>query len=199
MNKLPLSFYQNPDVVDVARSLLGKILMTQIDGVISGGYIVETEAYCGRNDKACHAYNGKRTKRNEVMYAEGGKAYVYLCYGIHSLFNVVTNVEGLADAVLIRGVYPCVNVEEIYARRGTTRKVKKAKLLDGPGKLTVGLGIETNHSAENLLGDSVWIENTNVKIKNEQMLITPRIGIDYAEEDALLPWRFVVKDFDGLY
>ena len=111
------AFYNNPSVVDVSRKLLGKVLCSNIDGTFTSGIILETEAYCGRNDKACHANNGLRTNRTEVMYGDPGHAYIYLCYGIHHLFNVVTNVNGLADAVLIRAIYPLDGKQEIIKRR----------------------------------------------------------------------------------
>src|SRR5688572_17572419 len=104
--KLPKDFYLQPNVVQISRDLLGKFLYTQIDGILTGGMIVETEAYSGENDKACHAHLGRRTNRTEIMYAEGGVAYVYLIYGIYNLFNIITNVAGRADAVLIRAIEP---------------------------------------------------------------------------------------------
>jgi DNA-3-methyladenine glycosylase len=183
--KLSLAFYQNEDVVDVARSLLGKYLFSQIDGKLAGGKIVETEAYCGRGDKACHA-NGKITPRTSVMYQEGGVAYVYLCYGIHHLINVVTNKEGMADAVLIRALEPLIGIEIMKQRRNHAKK-----LTSGPGTLTQALGIKTSLTGESLIGDQIWIselEKTDLVIKSGT-----RIGVDYAGEDALRPWRFVIN------
>ena len=184
--KLPRSFYQNEDVVQIAKDLLGKVLVTQVDGIITAGKIVETEAYCGRGDKACHA-NGKRTPRTEIMYGDGGKAYVYLCYGIHHLFNVVTNVEGQADAVLIRALEPLQGVDVMQERRNFT----KAKLASGPGTLSQAMGIHVSMTGEDLCGDTIWIVANSVD-ETIEILADTRIGVEYAEEDALKPWRFVI-------
>lgn len=185
--KLDRSFYLNEDVVHVASELLGKTLVSNINGALTAGKIVETEAYCGRGDKACHA-NGKRTPRTEVMYGIGGHAYVYLCYGIHHLVNVVTNKEGQADAVLIRAVEPIIGMEEMKERRNYT----KAKLASGPGTLSQALGIKRVMTGTDLLGDQLWIspgeQNEPIEILSDK-----RIGVDYAEEDALRPWRFVIN------
>lgn len=184
--KLPRSFYQKSDVVQIAKDLLGKVLFTQLDGVLTAGKIVETEAYCGRGDKACHA-NDKRTPRTEVMYGEGGQAYVYLCYGIHHLFNVVTNVAGMADAVLIRALEPIEGLDAMKERR----KFTKAKLASGPGTLSQAMGIHTKMTGEDLLSDKIWI-GSNAKPEKFKILSDTRIGVEYAEEDALKPWRFVI-------
>lgn len=184
-------FYANPDVTEVAKALLGKVLCTHIDGVLTSGIINETEAYSGRNDKACHANNGRRTARTEVMFGPPGHAYVYLCYGIHHLFNVVTNREGLADAVLIRGVEPLDGLPQIRERRGVA---KDSALADGPGKLSHALGIKTSMSGIKLNGKPVWIEDRGISAEKSSIITTPRIGVDYAGEDAKKPWRFLVKD-----
>jgi DNA-3-methyladenine glycosylase len=140
-NILPISFYENPDVVAVSRQLLGKVICSSAGSEYTSGIIIETEAYCGRDDKACHANNGKRTPRTEVMYGEPGHAYIYLCYGIHHLFNVVTNRPGLADAVLIRAIKPIEGVDTMKERRN----IQEFKnLSDGPGKLTRAMGITTS-------------------------------------------------------
>ncbi len=185
--KLDRSFYLNEDVVQVAQDLLGKVLVSNVDGVLAAGRIVETEAYCGRGDKACHA-NGKRTPRTEVMYGQGGHAYVYLCYGIHHLVNVVTNQEGQADAVLIRGLEPLLAIEEMRIRRGNP----KAKLSSGPGTLSQAMGIHVGMSGTDLLGEQLWIAKPRVETPVEIVSGT-RIGVEYAEEDALRPWRFIIK------
>ncbi|WP_462248062.1 DNA-3-methyladenine glycosylase [Ekhidna sp.] len=184
--KLPRSFYQRQDVVQIAKDLLGKVLVTNIDGIICAGKIVETEAYCGRNDKACHA-NNKRTPRTEIMYQDGGKAYIYLCYGIHHLFNVVTNVEGMADAVLIRALEPIQGVDSMHKRRNYT----KSKLASGPGTLSQAMGIKVAMSGIDLLEDQIWIVE-NKESEKINILSDTRIGVEYAEEDALKPWRFVI-------
>lgn len=184
------SFYQNDDVVDVSKRLLGKVLCSQIGSVFTAGVITETEAYCGRNDKACHANNGKRTPRTEVMFGEPGRAYIYLCYGIHHLFNVVTNQKGLADAVLIRGIKPIEGIDVMKSRR---RMKSLGNLTNGPGKLTQALGITTDFNKSNLLQPPIWIEDREIQISESNIKVTKRIGVEYAEEDAKKPWRFVVK------
>ncbi len=190
-NILPHSFYANPDVVDISLRLIGKRLCTLFDNRLTSGIITETEAYCGRNDRACHANNGLRTKRTEVMYGKPGHAYIYLCYGIHHLFNVVTNREGLADAVLIRSILPSEGLETIKERRNNR---PDKDLTDGPGKLSQALGLHTSLSGSSLYMPPVWIEGTDVstpEIKSSQ-----RIGVEYAGEDAKRPWRFFADPDD---
>ena len=182
---LPRSFYTRPDVVRIARELLGKVLVTHIDGVRTSGMISETEAYAGSVDKASHAFGGRRTKRNEPMYATGGTAYVYLCYGIHHLFNVVTNVEEVPHAVLIRAITPVEGMDIMSTRRAPARLST-----GGPGTLSQALGIRTVHSGLDLLGDRIWIEDQGNAVPKSRIIIGPRIGVDYAGEDALLPYRF---------
>jgi len=186
-NPLPKTFYSNPDVVDAARRFLGKKLFSYIDGELCSGIITETEAYCGRNDKACHANNGLRTKRTEIMYGEPGHAYIYLCYGIHHLFNIVTNKEGLADAVLVRAVRPLEGIEVMKERRGTQQT---ENLTNGPGKWTQAFGITTELNKGSLSAPPVWIEESEIIPKS--ILATPRIGISYAGEDAKRLWRFEI-------
>jgi DNA-3-methyladenine glycosylase len=190
--KLTNDFYQRRDVVKIARELLGKALFTNIDGVLTGGIIVETEAYSWK-EKGCHAYNGRKTDRNAIMFEEGGHTYVYLCYGMHYLFNVVTNVKGVADAVLIRAVEPIYGIPEMTVRRG---KISSPyQLTSGPGKLSKALGIQRNLNGKLLVENEVWIEElSTTKYRPGQIIASPRIGIDYAGEDAKLPWRFHLKD-----
>lgn len=188
-NPLPVTFYANPDVADAAKQFLGKRIYSLVDGELCSGIITETEAYCGRNDKACHANNGLRTARTEIMYGEPGRAYIYLCYGIHHLFNIVTNREGLADAVLIRAVKPVEGLE-IMKRR---RQIKQLKnLTNGPGKWTQAFGITTKLNKTFLSTPPIWIEDSDITPKN--ILSTPRIGIDYADEDAKRLWRFQLDE-----
>jgi DNA-3-methyladenine glycosylase len=191
MTKLSRDFYLNTDVVQAARDLLGKVLYTCVDDEVSAGIIVETEAYCGATDKACHAYPNKRTKRTETMFQIGGTAYVYLCYGMHHMFNVVTNVKDTADAVLIRGVEPLEGLELMKTRR----KLKKpgTNLTAGPAVLAQALGITTNDDMTDLLGDKIWLEDQGNTYTDDEIIASPRVGIDYAGDDALLPWRFRVK------
>ena len=188
--KLPEEFYRGKNVVKIARNLLGKGLFTKVAGIVTGGIIVETEAYSWK-EQGCHAYDARKTNRNSIMFERGGHAYVYLCYGMHNLFNVVTNEEGTADAVLIRALEPIVGIEEMKLRRGD--RIPEHQLTSGPGKLTKSLGIDRSFNGKFLLNGEVWIEDLGKKISNKDIEATPRIGIDYAGEDASLPWRFTIK------
>ena len=185
MKKLDRTFYANTDVVEVARELLGKVLVTNIDGVLTSGVISETEAYAGAIDRASHAFGGKVTKRNTIMYGEAGFAYVYLCYGIHHLFNIVTDVPGVAHAVLVRAIHPLQGKETMLARRKT-----KVLTTAGPGTLSQALGIRTEHNGVDLLDDLITIEDHGIVIPRKSIIIGPRIGVDFAGHDALLPYRF---------
>jgi DNA-3-methyladenine glycosylase len=188
--KLPEEFYRGKNVVKIARSLLGKGLFTKVAGMVTGGIIVETEAYSWK-ERGCHAYDSRKTNRNSIMFEKGGHAYVYLCYGMHNLFNVVTNEEGTADAVLIRALEPTMGIEEMKLRRGD--RIPVHQLTSGPGKLTKSLGIDRSFNGKFLLNGEVWIEDLGKKISNKDIEATPRIGIDYAGDDASLPWRFTIK------
>jgi len=152
--------------------------------------IVETEAY-SHTEKGCHAYNNRMTTRNEVMFNEGGHAYVYLCYGIHYLFNVVTNKNGIGDAVLIRALEPLKGVDIMMKRTGVK---EPARITSGPGKLTKAMGIDRGLNGKSLLGREVWIEENDARLTGASIQASPRIGIDYAGKDAELPWRFTIKD-----
>lgn len=190
-DKLPASFYRQKNVCTVAKALLGKVLVTKMDGKTTAGRIVETEAYNGIVDKASHAWKGRRTDRTEVMYAPGGVSYVYLCYGIHHLFNVVTNEADIPHAVLIRALEPLAGIEYMLER---TRKIKAdVSLTAGPGKLTRAMGIRTPHSGISLQGEQLFIAADGCTLHPSQVLATPRIGVDYAGEDAVLPYRFLIK------
>ncbi len=191
MPKLPYSFYQHAIVTEMALQLIGKQLFTLIDGELTGGTIVETEAYNGVLDKASHAYGGRLTKRTEPMYAAGGLSYVYLCYGIHHLFNVVTGNEGNPQAVLIRGLVPTHGLEIMLQRRNMT--ALKPNLTAGPGALAKALGIDRSLNAKDLSGGEIWIEDNGIGFPEEQLVAAPRIGVAYAGDHALLPWRYYVK------
>ena len=189
---LPSSFYWRDDVVEISRELLGKVLCTCIDGDVTKLLIVETEAYAGVADKASHAYGDRRTKRTEPMYANGGIAYVYLCYGIHHLFNVVTNIEGVPHAVLIRSGKVLEGAEKMLERR---RKIRvDQSLLAGPGCLSQALGINTADTGTSLEGDRIWIEDRGYGVEDKHIVAGPRVGVDYAEEDASRPYRFIAQD-----
>ncbi|KXH84337.1 DNA-3-methyladenine glycosylase [Chryseobacterium kwangjuense] len=189
--KLPLSYYLNQDVIFLAKDLLGKILFTEIDGQITAGVIVETEAYFGVVDKASHAYGGRRTERTETLYGQGGVSYVYLCYGIHHLFNVVTSVEGEPHAVLVRAVEPLLGQEIMELRRKMS--FTKPAISSGPGSAAKALGIDRNFNRKDLTENEIWIEDHGIRFSPEEIVAGPRIGVAYAQEDALLPWRFYVK------
>lgn len=191
MQKLDIEFYRRQNVVQIARELLGKILVTNWKGVLTSGRIVETEAYAGVIDNASHAAGGRRTPRNEIMYGQGGYAYVYLCYGIHHLFNVVTNSEDVPHAVLIRALDPIEGIEEMLLR--TAKKKLDHTLTRGPGNVSKALGIFTKHTGVSLLEKKIFIANDGGKYSKKEIEASPRIGVDYAGNDALLPYRFYIK------
>jgi DNA-3-methyladenine glycosylase len=186
---LPVSFYTRDDVVAISRDLLGKLLCTRINGGMVKAIITETEAYAGVDDRASHAYGGKRTSRTEPMFANGGIAYVYLCYGIHHLFNVVTNVEGIPHAVLIRAATPVDGEKLMLRRRG--KKHTDRTLLGGPGSVSKALGITTRLTATSLQGDRIWIEDAGLEVPD--IVTGPRVGVDYAGVDAARPYRFIAR------
>ena len=191
MRKLPLSFYQRTNVLEIAKDLLGKILITKFDGVTTSARIVECEAYAGVIDKASHAAGGRRTARNEIMYGKGGFAYVYLCYGIHHLFNVVTNSEDIPHAVLIRAAEPLKGINKMLERTG--KEKLNNTLTRGPGNVSKALGIYTTHSGLSLLSKNLFIADDDFVFNKTEILTSPRIGVDYAGNDALLPYRFYIK------
>ena len=189
-HRLPKSYYLNIDVVHLAKDLLGKVIYTKINHKITSGIIIETEAYKSINDKASHAYLNKRTSKNKNMYQSGGIAYVYLCYGIHCLLNIVTNKENIADAVLIRAIEPKDGIE-IMESRISRNSIKT--MTSGPGKLSKALGVDMSFNGKSLTLNEIWIEDQarsySFEIEQKQ-----RIGIEYAEEDKKLPWRFYIKN-----
>lgn len=189
--KLTEEYYLNEDVVSLAKDLLGKILYTKIDNEITAGIIVETEAYFGIKDKASHAYGGRRTNRTETMYSNGGIAYVYLCYGMHNLFNIVSSKKNDPHAVLIRGIEPLVGIDIIEQRRNMPHT--KGAISAGPGSAAKALGIDKTFNAKNLTGDEIWIEDHAIRYHDDDIAAAPRVGIAYAKEHALLPWRFFLK------
>ena len=190
--KLPFSYYQNPDVIFLAKDLLGKVLFTEIEGETTAGIIVETEAYFGAQDKASHAYGNRRTNRTETLYNEGGISYVYLCYGIHHLFNVVTSVKDEPHAVLIRAVEPLIGTEIMEIRR--KMPFTKPAVSSGPGSAAKALGIDRSFNKKDLTGEEIWIEDQGIRYPSDQIAAVPRVGVAYAQEDAFLPWRFFVKN-----
>lgn len=185
MKPLPRSFYLREDVVLIARDLLGKVIVSTIGGQTTAGIITETEAYNGIIDRASHAFGGRRTQRNEQMYALGGTAYVYLCYGIHHLFNVVTHQAEVPHAVLVRGIVPMQGADLMRERRGGILRT------NGPGMVSQALGIRTTHNGMDLCSGAVRIEDHGIVAPEDRVVRGPRIGVDYAGPDAALPYRFV--------
>ena len=190
--KLTQSFYLRDDVVAISRELLGKVLCTRVDGRSTMAVITETEAYAGVGDRASHAYGGRRTRRTEPMFGPGGTAYVYLCYGIHHLFNVVTNVAGVPHAVLVRAGHPLEGVDTIVERRAVAAGGRA--LLSGPGSLAQGLGITTELTGSSLIDGPIWIEDHGFSVDPASVTVGPRVGVDYAAEDAARPYRFRATD-----
>lgn len=206
-NPIPSEFYTRTDVIQIARELLGKVLYTSINNELTAGIIIETEAYAGLTDKASHAWNNRRTARTEVMYQEGGLAYVYLCYGIHSLFNIVTSKTGDPQAVLIRAIEPWNGKDIMSKRKGKNLLEPKDGI--GPGNITKLLGIRVNYSGLSLYKDlnmqqAIWIKDEGITVPDHEIKVGPRVGVSYADEDAFLPYRYqwIIKNkapFKELY
>lgn len=191
MRKLGKDFYQRENVLSIAKELLGKLLVTKRAGVTTTGRIVEVEAYNGVIDKASHAFGGRRTIRNEVMYAEGGVSYVYLCYGIHHLFNVVTHSKETPHAILIRALEPVKGIDEMLRRTG--KKKLDHTLTRGPGNLSKAMGIAVLHSGCSLQSKELFLADDGFEYGKNEIAASPRIGVDYAGKDALLHYRFYIK------
>jgi DNA-3-methyladenine glycosylase len=190
MKKLPLSFYLQNDVLKIAKELLGKVLVTKWNNEYTSGRIVETEAYAGETDKASHASKG-RTSRTEVMFNEGGKAYVYLCYGIHKMFNIVTKKAGVPDAVLLRGVEPIDGIDIMLKRTG--KKKPDETLTRGPGNVGKAFGFHTSQCGLLLNSDDLYVADDGFKVLKSDIITSPRIGVDYAGKHAELHYRFFIK------
>lgn len=190
---LPPDWYLREDVVNLAQEMLGKVIRTEFDGIVTSAIITETEAYRGPEDRASHAWNNRRTARTETMFAEGGVAYVYLCYGIHHLFNVVTGPADLPHAVLLRAVEPLEGEAAMLQRRGLEKPRKG--WLTGPGSAARALGLHTGHTGLPLheAGGEITIFDEGHLVPDDEIQAAPRVGVDYAGADALLPWRFIWK------
>ena len=192
--------FYNRSAIDVANDLLGKVLVREVDGRILKGKIVETESYIGAIDKACHAYNGRRTKRTEVLYSDCGVAYVYFIYGLYHCFNVVTNEKDVAEAVLIRAIEP-LNEFDYISRVGYKKQFKELSktqiknLTNGPSKLCLAYLIDKDLNGDKLYEQGkIYLEESE---ENDfEIVKTKRIGIDYAEEAKDFLWRFYIKDND---
>ena len=189
--RLPRDFYTDPDVLGVARALLGRLLVVPArGGARVSGVIVETEAYRGPQDRASHAYGGRRTARTRTMYAIGGTAYVYFVYGMYYQFNVITNAVDVPHAILVRALEPVEGLPLMRRRRGTPHE----RLTDGPGKLCIALGIDRRLDGADLLGEKVWIEEGPSRVPPSRIAAGPRVGIDYAGDWARRRWRFWIRD-----
>ncbi len=189
--KLPEFFYQRSDVVFITKELIGKIIVSAFDNQLTAGRVVEAEAYNGPTDKASHSYNNRRTKRTEVMYCDGGVAYIYLCYGIHQMFNIVTNVKDIPNAILIRALEPLAGIDTMLRRSNKTSH--SFDLTRGPGNVAKALGLHTSQTGMSLQSDELYMADDGFEYPEDEIVATPRIGVDYAAEDALLPYRFIVK------
>ena len=193
MTILSADFYHREDTVQIAKELLGKVIITEFNGLLTSARIVETEAYKAPEDKACHAYLNRNTKRTSTMFLPGGVAYIYLCYGIHHLFNVVTGPEGAAHAVLIRAIEPLTCLDTMLQRRGFEKL--KPQLSAGPGVMSKALGIEKQYDAISLTEPAGLIRIADAPLlKASEIIAGPRVGIDYAEECVDWPWRFYQRD-----
>ena len=190
MKKLPTSFYLRDDVLNVAKELLGKVLVTSFNGERTTGRIVETEAYEGETDKASHASKGQ-TPRTEVMFGEGGRAYVYLCYGIHQMFNIVTGKEGVAHAILIRAVEPIEGKDVMLKRTGKT--AWNDDVTSGLGRVGKAFGFHTSQCGLSLQSDEAFVADDDFVVNDEDFVASPRIGVDYAGEHATWHYRFHLK------
>ena len=192
MKKLTAAFYHRGNVISIAKELLGKLLVTRFDDRYTAGRIVETEAYVALTDKASHAYNGRRTERNEHMYAGPGTAYIYICYGMHQMLNVVTNKKEIPDAVLIRAIEPLKGIAAMLARTG--KPALDSTLTKGPGNVGKALGISKKHSGVLLLQNEITIyEEKNFNLSAEEIGSSKRIGVESAGADGLLPYRFYIR------
>ncbi len=189
---LPLSFFLRPDVTIIAKELVGKCLATNFAGKLTAMRIVETEAYNGIIDKASHAYNHRKTNRTNVMYAQGGIAYIYVCYGIHQLFNIVTNKKDIPHAILIRAGEPLIGIDIMAAR--THKKNTDITIGKGPGNLSKALGIHVGYTGHAFNKKEIYLYADGFSLHPDQIGVSPRIGVDYAGEDALLPYRFYIKN-----
>ena len=184
------SFYLREDTLAIAKELLGKYVFTNIDGTITGGMIVETEAYMGVTDASCHTFNNRKSVKNATMYDQGGVAYMYICYGIHDMLNLVTGPMGKSHVVLIRAIEPTDGIEKMIERRGNF-PIKK--LTNGPGSLAKALGLNKSFDKESLNSERLWLEDRGLILEESNIKITPRIGINCPEPFLTAPWRFLIS------
>lgn len=189
--KIPIDFYRRDDVVQIASDLIGKDLYTCIGGKICAGTIVETEAYRGPEDRASHAFNNRRTPSNEMMYSAGGKVYIYICYGIHDMLNIVTGTEGSSHAILIRAIEPHTGIEYMRERRNLFNNDRR--LCQGPGSLAKAMGLNKSHNGADILSDMIWIEDSGKSYSADEINSSARIGLNFEGPYKLIPWRFYLK------
>ena len=190
-NKVPVEFYRQNDEVSIARQLLGKRVYSLIDGNLTGGIIVETEAYRGPDDRGSHAYNDKRTSRNEIMYCAGGVAYMYICYGIHDMLNIVTGADGISHAALIRAIEPVEGLDVMRIRRGIFDQDRR--LCQGPGALAKALGLTKLHNGADLQGNTIWLVDEGRHYSKELVIASARVGMNFDGPYKTIPWRFYLK------
>lgn len=189
--KLPLSFYQREDTLLISRELLGKYLFTCINGELCGGIITETEAYMGPADRGSHAWNNRRTARTEIMFGEGGFVYMYICYGIHDMLNIVAGKKEKPHAILIRALEPFIGIDIMRQRRGIFNE--DIRLCRGPGALAKAMGLNKSHNGISLEGGEIWIEDRGMILNDEQICTSPRVGMNFAGFYKTVPWRFYIK------
>ena len=191
MPKLPRSFYLH-DTVSIARALLGCVLWRRLDdGELLAARLVETEAYLGANDMASHARRGLRSERNASMYLEGGHAYVYFTYGMHWCLNVVTQEQDIAEAVLLRAAEPVRGIESMRVRRPKAKK--DWDLMNGPGKICMAMDIDRRLDGESLRGETLWLSKRDIEVSDDDIAVSPRIGIDNSGDAAAWPLRFFLR------
>ncbi|HEY1025153.1 MAG TPA: DNA-3-methyladenine glycosylase [Sphingobacteriaceae bacterium] len=191
MQKLPTSYYLGEDVVSIARDLIGKFLFVNTENALTGGIIVETEAYKGPEDVGSHAYNHRRTNRNDIMYSAGGVVYMYICYGIHDMLNIVTGPANTAHAILIRAIEPTEGIETMRDRRKVMHE--DTRLCRGPGALAKALALRKVHNGISLQENEIWVEDRGLSYSEEDIIAGPRVGLNIAEPYKSIPWRFYVK------
>ena len=191
MKKLPISFYNRKDVLQISREMLGKIVETHIGGLVTSGRIVETEGYAGTTDKASHAFGGRRTSKNEHMYYGAGTAYIYVCYGMHQMLNIVTNEQNIPDAILIRAIEPIAGLEIMSQRTG--KEISDKSITRGPGNVGKALGINKKLSGIHLLDNQIYLLDDGITLTSDEIGISKRVGVESAGADGLLPHRFYVK------
>jgi len=189
LRMLPLSYFEATDTVALARHLIGKVLVTNFDGLRTAGRIVETEAYLGTVDRASHAYRG-RTRRTEVMFGPAGRAYVYLCYGLHQMFNIVVREEGVPHAILVRALEPLEGQETMLRRTG--KGAVDTTLTRGPGNVGKAMGFHTRQCGLRLDSDELFVADDGFCWPEAAIGVSARIGVAYAGVDAGLPYRFYV-------